>query len=146
MPRQPRPVAERLVEHMELGDGGCWLSTYRSQTAHGARFVAINGRVRKQVHRVAYELWRGPIPDGLTIDHLCRTPACFNPDHLEPVTMAENLRRGGGTWASNWRKTHCPKGHPSSGDNLLRSSSGARRCRACKREQNQAAYLARKGR
>ncbi|MCX4663346.1 HNH endonuclease signature motif containing protein [Streptomyces uncialis] len=50
-----------------------------------------------QVHRVAYEAAHGPIPDGLVIDHLCRIPACANPEHLEAVTNAENVRRGSGT-------------------------------------------------
>jgi hypothetical protein len=44
-------------------------------------------------HRFVYELARGPIPDGYQIDHLCNTPWCVNPDHLQPVTQAENLRR-----------------------------------------------------
>jgi len=46
-----------------------------------------------KAHRYAYELLRGPIPDGLTLDHLCRVTRCVNPDHLEPVTLAENVRR-----------------------------------------------------
>lgn len=45
-------------------------------------------------HRVGYERERGPIPEGLWLDHLCRVPPCVNPDHLEPVTPAENMRRG----------------------------------------------------
>ena len=52
----------------------------------------INGR-QTQAHRWAYENLRGPIPEGLEIDHLCHNPACVRVDHLEPVTHAENLRR-----------------------------------------------------
>lgn len=55
--------------------------------------VTSQGR-RTLAHRVAYEHGRGPIPEGLQIDHLCRQPSCVNPDHLEAVTSAENVRRG----------------------------------------------------
>lgn len=46
-----------------------------------------------RAHRFAYELVKGPIPEGLTLDHLCNVPLCVNPDHLEPVTLSENIRR-----------------------------------------------------
>ena len=85
----------------------------------------------RYAYRAAYELMVGPIPEGLTIDHLCRVTWCVNPAHMEPVTRAENASRG-----QNGRKTHCPQGHPYSGENLYVSpNTPDRRCRACARER-----------
>ena len=93
--------------------------------------VGIDGK-RKLVHRVAYESIIGPIPDGLQIDHLCRNILCYNPEHLEAVTQKENLRRGDN---HNRKKTHCPRGHPYSSDNLMsgtrRGGGKRRRCKEC---------------
>jgi hypothetical protein len=86
-------------------------------------------------HRFSYVLLVGPIPEGLTLDHLCRNRRCVNPDHLEPVTLRENILRGEGLTAKNARKTHCPSGHPYSGENLYVSPKGDRRCRSCRRER-----------
>lgn len=86
------------------------------------------------VHRVAWETLRGPIPDGMQLDHLCRQRACWNPDHLEPVSPRENVLRGVGITAMNAKKTHCPQGHPYDDANTGITSTGKRRCRACGRE------------
>jgi len=65
-----------------------------------------------QAHRLVYELSGRTIPDGLQIDHLCRVRLCVNPEHLEPVTVKENVLRGVGPSAINARKTACIRGHP----------------------------------
>jgi len=85
---------------------------------------AVQGRSRS-VHRVAYEALVGPIPEGLTIDHLCQNKVCCNPAHLEPVTAAENRRRAARLI------THCPAGHEYTPENTLRNGAGHRYCRAC---------------
>ncbi len=103
---------------------------------HGGVGKAANGHPVR-AHRWVYETLRGPIPTGFTLDHLCRNPGCVRPDHLEAVTMKENLARGRGVGALNAAKTHCHAGHPLSGDNL-RGSAGCRVCRTCIRETQRA--------
>lgn len=79
-------------------------------------------------HRLAYQLLVGPIPEGLTLDHLCRNRVCCNPAHLEPCTRLENYKRG---IHKETTKTHCPQGHEYAGWNLIVTNKGHRRCRAC---------------
>lgn len=83
-----------------------------------------------RAHRAYFEDRHGPIPMGYVLDHLCRQPACVNPDHLEVVTNVENILRGLGRGALNARKTHCDYGHPLFGSNLY-IIDGHRRCRVC---------------
>ena len=75
----------------------------------GSHGYAIIGRTL--VHRAMYEGFRGPIPENLTIDHLCRNTKCVNPFHMEAVTMTENIMRGKCPSALNAKKTHCKRGH-----------------------------------
>lgn len=121
--------------------GECWLWV-AAKDVHGyGRFgIWADGRtVPYLAHRVCYEHYVGPIPEGLTLDHLCKNPPCVNPDHLEPVTQAENVRRGRG--ADLWRnKTHCPSGHPYSPENTLVNARGSRECRACRNAADRARY------
>lgn len=83
-------IEERLFPRIEVGDCWVWLG---NRERHGYGMVTINNKGRL-VHRVLWEHLVGAIPSGLELDHLCRNPSCCNPDHLEPVTHAENVRRG----------------------------------------------------
>lgn len=121
----PRPAAERFWAKVNKTET-CWLWTGCSASKWGHGKFMDRGKNWK-AHRWAYEALVGPIPEGLTLDHLCRVPACVNPSHLEPVTLAENVRRQGAA------VTHCPQGHPLSGSNLyVVPKSGHRKCRTCR--------------
>lgn len=113
------------------GAGGCWLWT-APLSRHGYAGSFMHQGRAWQPHRLSYVLVKGPFPEDLTIDHLCRVKHCVNPDHLEPVPIGVNVRRSTNPAALNARKTHCKRGHPLSGDNLLPSKQGFRVCRACK--------------
>lgn len=125
------------VDVIEDPDTGCWiwqLGMFR--TGYGSVW---NGERNTVAHRVYYEDLIGPIPDGLTLDHLCRNRACCNPGHLEPVTMRENVLRGDSITGRNARKTHCLRGHPFDEQNTRIMKGGGRACRACDRERRAAA-------
>lgn len=115
----------------------CWLWTAVLINSGYGRFT-WKGK-EHLAHRVAYEIMRGPIPEGLTIDHLCRVRKCINPFHMEPVTKRENTLRGKAPSAQYAVATHCIQGHPFSTENtysFTKSSGRPRRvCRACKRDR-----------
>jgi hypothetical protein len=122
----------------------CWEWTGSLREGYGRVYL---GRNRLgQAHRVVYEALVGPIPEGMDLDHLCRNPCCVNPAHLEPVTRRENLIRGDTHIARNVKKTHCPKGHPYSGDNLYiyQGKEFGRQCQICRREGALRSYYRKK--
>lgn len=118
------------------GEDECWPFTGHVR-ADGYGWFWLDGR-NHYAHRVAYLLVVGPIPEGLTLDHVkargCTRRDCCNPAHLEPVTMRENLLRGESLQAHNSRKTHCVNGHPFDAENTIQRTrpGGGRKCRACR--------------
>lgn len=140
------PAIDRALRRIQVHPLGCWI--YMGRLNRGG--YGVIGQRRGEgwlVHRLVYEDFLGPIPEGLDLDHLCFTPACCNPAHLEPVTRAENTRRqwlaGRGAAHVNAAKTHCPRGHLYDAENTrVKPSDGRRRCRTCMQEQRRA-YRAR---
>lgn len=130
-PRKHVSPEERFWAKVDKTDT-CWLWT-ACKNGDGYGQFALAGM--RGAHRVSYEWAKGAIPEGLEIDHLCRIRHCVNPEHLEAVTHRENTLRGDTVAATSAAKTHCPKGHPLSGDNLANLRDGTRRCLTCNRRQ-----------
>lgn len=91
---------EEFLERTIVLDSGCripvskrWPGRPLKVTHDGYMQVTVDGKPGR-AHRIAWELANGPVPDGLTLDHLCRYRPCCEISHLEPVTMSENARRG----------------------------------------------------
>ena len=125
-------MADRLLGKVCVCPSGCWIWLgVIANTGYGE--VRFLGR-KWLAHRLSYENFVGPIPDGLVIDHLCRQPSCINPAHLEPVTIGENVRRGMSLAAQRARQTECLRGHPFDDTNTSIRANGSRRCRRCAAE------------
>jgi hypothetical protein len=135
--------AARALKRYVTKTDNCWIWNGPIDKGGYGR-TGVDGKDRAS-HRLIYEHFKGSIPEGLQIDHLCRNRRCVNPDHLEPVTLQENLRRGFGPAALNRRKVVCMRGHALSGENLYVNPRGQRQCKAC-RLMNQRLSYARKKR
>lgn len=116
--------------------GPCLQFTGSLKTRWGYGQFWYQGRNRS-VHIAAWSIEYGPIPDGLTVDHLCRNTSCVRTSHMELVTPEENYRRAVAA------RTHCPRGHEYAAVGCYPTRNGRRRCRACALK-NQAAYEKRK--
>lgn len=133
--RQAMSVEERFWSKVD-GDGDCW-EWMAGACSSGYGTFSTDGK-EIGAHRWAYEHLVGPIPDSLHIDHLCRNRRCVNPDHLEPVTQMENVRRGLAGERMRVR-THCPMGHPYD----VMKANGRRGCKRCMRAACRRYYHAR---
>lgn len=131
-PLSPSSLDAYQVAARIMREGGCWI-WQGAVDRDGYGRVKLAGKNRL-AHRAFYEELVEPIPNGLTLDHLCRNRACVNPEHLEPVPLATNIRRGEGAGVQNGRKTHCDHGHKFTRENTYITRRGTRSCRECGRE------------
>lgn len=132
-----RGVRARLMSRMRITESGCWEWTGTKRRG-GYGQISVHSRQRK-THRLAYELFIGPIADGLLICHHCDNPPCFNPQHIYAGTPLDNGR----DMAERRRRLRetCFAGHPLTKDNVVRPDAGGagfRRCKACRRETQRA--------
>jgi hypothetical protein len=130
-----------IPEHRpELGP--CWLWT-RAPTSEGYGSFWVRGKQTRQAHTISWELERGPVPEGLELDHLCRVRRCVRVSHLEAVPHRENVLRGVGPAAINAAKERCNQGHRFTPENTYVDPKGNRNCQTCQRAA-EAAYRARR--
>lgn len=131
-------VLERLISQIEV-DGDCWIYTgYTPPDGYGR--IHYN-RKPALAHRVCYEQLVGPIPEGLELDHVCRRPACVNPDHLDPVDHRTNAMRGAAPAIRRHRRRECIHGHRMTAENTYVTPQGYRQCRTCRSARQKAAQL-----
>jgi hypothetical protein len=138
-PYCPRRVQEHVKARVIHDDRGhetpCWIW---QSGVNGAGYATGRpaGCDHGLMHRISYEAFKGPIPIGFTIDHVCYVKNCVNPAHLEAVTQSENTRRA---WAAgrlarsrvHALRSHCKRGHEFTPENTIVYKSGIRRCRTC---------------
>lgn len=135
------PFEDRFWKYVSpIPFSGCWIWLGVLEKNGYAKITTgyKNAGTRKTrwAHRVSYEHFVGPIPEGMDLDHACRVRCCVNPEHLEPVTRAENSLRGVGPDLARLRPTwvtHCKRGHPFEGANLGVNRRGHRYCKTCHR-------------
>lgn len=135
----PERVAERAHSKWELGEGGCWISTY-SIASHGYSQIGWKAEATRHMvlgHRASWAHVNGQVPMGMTLDHTCKVRRCVNPAHLRLLPNFENARRNQG---DDWEFGTCRNGHPNTElEDVSRPTKGggARvgvQCRTCARD------------
>jgi hypothetical protein len=133
------PVRDRIYLHsIPEPNSGCWLWL---SSVDKCGYGKLNVKPETLAHRASYREFVGPIPNGQEIDHKCRIRCCVNPNHLQTLPHLDNVRRRLPYLRANALKTHCKRGHPFSGENLLMEEWRGilmRKCKECKRQRMRA--------
>lgn len=128
----------RVAPRIAVAENGCWEWTH-TKLPHGYGRVRINGP-QYYTHRLAVEVWKGPIPVGFEVDHLCRNRSCCNPDHLEAVPQRTNILRSTNFAAEKFAQSSCINGHEFDAINTYIAPNGTRKCRECRRVARNNSY------
>lgn len=124
MPAKEGFTKERILRRVQVDDRGCWI-WQRYIDRHGYGATGWKGKKMWLAHRAAFDAFKGAIPDGHEIDHLCGTKSCCNPEHLSAVLRADHAKRHSSLY------THCVNGHEYTPQNTLTKANGTKGCRAC---------------
>lgn len=125
-----RSTVVRFIEKVSVQPGGCWLWT--GGVDKGTGYGWFRHRETNYAHRASYLLFVGALDPDQSVDHLCCVKSCVNPDHLEAVTITENLRRAAGRW------TECDRLHPDTPTRIKTKASGRVHCAECHRLREKA--------
>jgi hypothetical protein len=140
---EPSSLADRFVDKVIVMPDGCWKWT-ASTTALGYGKLGVSGHGWRPAHRVAYELFIGPIPAGRVIHHVCRNPSCVNPTHLMPTTASEHTYLDDTITRRKAGQTHCIHGHELDEKNTYIRRNGTRHCKKCDANRGRQYYRQRK--
>jgi hypothetical protein len=125
-------IRDRILRHVAIAASGCWIWTSAVNGPKAYPIITVK-RMALLAHRLSLLVWKGDFDPRADVDHLCRTPRCVNPDHLEAVSHRDNVLRGESFAAENAARTHCRKGHAFDAENTRIDSGGHRTCRTCAR-------------
>jgi len=139
---KPELIEDRIQRNsMTEPNSGCWLWLgWLNKNGYGRMKLGSEkgGTMRQPMaHRASYEFYKGPIPEGMELDHICSVRCCVNPDHLEVVTHRENINltvQRGRYRNQNMKKSHCKHGHEFTEENTYISKKNWRYCRTCRKE------------
>ena len=141
---KPRTAAEKFHDKYAVDpDTGCWNWTdVPGDHGYGTISEAPAPMQRRTLlaHRVSYELHKGPIPDGLVVDHMCNNRRCVNPDHLQAITHEANIKRSPAPHVQRWLTGRCIRGHDLTDPEVayIRPDNGRPMCRVCVRIRGEA--------
>jgi len=132
-------VPRRIIPAVRVNPAtGCWDWIGNcTEKGYGRVYIRPERRYRP-AHRAMYERLMGPVAEGIVIHHRCENPGCINPQHLEPLSAGENVRRGPNSgYKRRW--TICPNSHPYTPENTKVDARGYRLCRVCERKRGRQA-------
>jgi hypothetical protein len=127
---QSKIPIENFKKHIQITKEGCWEWTAKIHKNTGYGYFTVKGKTHLS-HRFSYKYFKGEIPLNLCIDHICENRKCVNPEHLQAITLKQNILKGKSVCAQKAKQIYCHKNHPLSGENLYITPDNRRQCKTC---------------